>query len=85
MIQSLLLSSRSKDQLQQIDVGVIFPDFTTVGYPHAGVRLSTSLTYHGLAVDLTIRREDGTQAYSQRFVFRPDELIHNHKTRKKEG
>ena len=90
MHMTLPLNTRAQDQEQQVDISVVLPDYTTVGRPHGTVRLTTHLLTNGnaetfgVAVDLTIQAEDGHSVYKQRFAYRPDELIHNAKTRKKE-
>ena len=86
MHMTLPLNTRAQDQEQQVDISVVLPDYTTVGQPHGTVRLTTHLLTNGnVTIEFTIQAEDGHSVYKQRFAYRPDELIHNAKTRKKES
>ena len=82
---TLPLNIHAQDQKQHVCVNVTLPGFTTRGYPHAKIDLSATLLSNGnLSIEFAIRSEDHTLIHSRREAFRPDELIRNAKTRKKE-
>ena len=86
MDTTLALNTRTHDHQQRVRVAVVLPDFSTLGYPHAKIDLSAALLPNGnLSIEFAIRREDNSLIHSRREAFRPDELIHNAKTRKKES
>ena len=94
MRQALALNSRTENQEQVIDIKIVFTDFTTtpvpeaqrsgIGQPHGDIRFVASLLLNGnVSIEMTIRREDGTLAYNQRFAYRPDEMIKNSRSRQR--
>ena len=82
---TLPLNTRTLDHNQHICVQVVLPDYSSLGMPHAKIDLSATLLPNGnLNIEFAVRREDHTLIHSRREAFRPDELIHNAKTRRKE-
>ena len=86
---TLPLNTRAQDQEQQVDISVvILPDYTTVGRPHGTDATSPAASAHQRQRHHRPHdpaRTTTASSTARRDAFRPDELIHNAKTRRKES
>jgi hypothetical protein len=84
MRQTLALNSHALDMNQHVCIEIVFPDFTTRGYPHGKINLSATLTADNtIAVEFAVRSEEGRILRTERLAFRPDELIRDHRNRRR--
>jgi ABC-type Fe3+-hydroxamate transport system substrate-binding protein len=96
MDQILPLNTRTRDQQQRVRVNVTLPEFTTRGRPHAPQPFNlagghaiidccaTLLDNGNISIEVLVRNEDRHIIFTYHEAYHPDELIYDHRTRRKE-